>query len=271
MGPALIVIACLAGVPLVLMVIRTAGFAALVRGLEARLEGATPQDVSARLPQEVRDFALRSDATPSDIASRVELTQVAELQQSADDPWRLLEARQTIVTGTPGFVWEAWRDMGPLPKLRVVDSFVGGKGRLRIQLFGLFVPVDATGPDFDRGEALRYLAELPWTPDAILGNAQLRWRMTDTGWAEVSLAVSGRPATLQFRFKGGDIVEFRAENRPALNAEGKLELREWRGYFRNYRMIGTRRVPSEGEVGYVRKGSYRPYFQGRITGYDTVH
>ena len=51
----------------------------------------------------------------------------------------------------------------------MIDAFVQGAGRLTVQLYGLITVANAAGAGIDRGEALRYLAELPWAPDAILG------------------------------------------------------------------------------------------------------
>lgn len=253
----------------VLMAVATAQFAGFVRGLESRLRG-TPERRADSLPAPVREFALRGDATPEDLARRVRLTQEAELRDESAGRWMLLEARQVIDTGAAGFVWEAWQDLGPFPKVRVVDAYAAGAGVLRVLLFGALRVVNATGPEVSRGEAMRYLAELPWAPDAILGNAALDWRMRADGWAEVTLTRDDGPVSVRFRFEAGDIVEFRADNRPALVGRG-IELRSWQGYFRNYQMVGTRRVPVEGEVGYVVGQAYRPYFQCRVTGCETEH
>ena len=132
--------------------------------------------------------------------------------------------------------------------------------------------VDASGPELDRGEALRYLAELPWAPDAILGNPALRWRMVGDDWAEVSMQTADGPVALRLRFDGaGDIVEVFAEARDTTDDEGNPVALPWQGVFRDYRMIGARRIPVEGEVGYIRDEGFRPYWQGRITGYSVVH
>ncbi len=262
---------CAAALVLALLIAR-ARFGAFVAGLEAKLGRNPPVPVADRLPPRVREFAQRCDASADDIAVRVRLTQLAELQREAGGPWYWLEARQTIVTGEPGFVWEGWRPFCGTTKVRVVDSLVNGVGRLRVQIVGLIRIIEAKGVEVDRGEAMRYLAELPWAPDAILGNPAVSWAMDGDDWAVASTDTTGGPVSVRFRFDGaGDIVEFFAKDRPALQPGGGVKLCDWRGYFRNYRMIGTRRIPSEGEVGYVEDGTYRAYFQGRVTGYDTDH
>ena len=233
---------------------------------------ARPVDVSARLPRKVRDFALRADASPGDLASCVQFTQSAEMQLKPGQPWQPLEATQTVAIGTPAFLWQAQQSLGPLPKLQVIDAYIGGQGSLRVRLLGLLGVVNATGPDIDRAEALRYLAELPWAPDAILGNPEIAWHMPDDSHAEAALDVGGNRAVVRFRFDAaGDIIEVYAPTRPTTDDQGNPATCPWQGYFRDYRMIGPRRVPAEAEAGYIRPEGYRAYFQGRITGYAATH
>jgi hypothetical protein len=48
------------------------------------------------------------------------------------------------------------------------------------------------GPEVTAGEALRYLAELPWAPHAPLCNRDLVWRELDDTRVEVATTVRGR-------------------------------------------------------------------------------
>jgi hypothetical protein len=62
--------------------------------------------------------------------------------------------------------------MAGLP-VSVVDSIVGGTGRLEARLLGTITVVKGVGPEFDKGESQRYLSELPLHPDAILSHTHL--------------------------------------------------------------------------------------------------
>jgi hypothetical protein len=251
--------------------IASAQLSVRINALRADLRKAPgPVDVAARLPAKVRDFALRADANPADLAHRIAFTQEAEMQLKRGAPWQPLCARQTVAIGAPGFLWLADQPLGPIAKFRVIDAFTGGRGLLQVMLLGLVRIARITGSEADRAEAMRYLAELPWAPDAILGNPSLRWTMLDDDWAEVSLAEPW--VAVRFRFDAqGDIAEMRARDRPATDPSGKPVTHDWQGYFRDYRMIGPRRIPAEGEVGYLYPDGYRPYFQGRITEYSATH
>ena len=258
---------------LILAFVGSFRFARWAAGLSDQLaRAARPVDISAALPAQVRDFALRADASPDDLAHCVSFVQSAEMQLKPGQPWQPLDATQTVSVGTVGFVWQAQQMLGPVAKINVVDAFVAGQGWLRVRLMGLLRVVNAFGPGFSRAEALRYLAELPCAPDAILGNRHLKWREISHDWVEVSTDVDGAPVAIRFRFDAlGDIVEAQADARATTDDQGQPVDYPWQCYFRDYRMIGPRRIPAEGEAGYLRPDGYRAYFQGRITGYEATH
>jgi len=236
------------------------------------LSQPAPRDVSADLPARVRDFALRAEAHPADLARSVGFTQEAEMQLAPDADWQALSAMQWVATGAPAFVWQAEQDVGFLPKVRVTDAYLPGAAELDVRLLGAVRVAHDAGDAVARGEAMRYLAELPWVPDAILGNPALRWREIDADWVEVATEAVGGPVAVRFRLDpAGDIVEMRASGRPARDGAGQTVLRDWQGHFRDYAQVGPRRIPAEAEVGYVTDGRYRAYFRGRIVTYEATH
>ncbi len=76
-------------------------------------------------------------------------------------------AWQKIGTSVSGFVWRA--DIGPFGSTKVVDSLIAGRGYLEARIFGTLrvARIEGTAA-INEGEVLRYLAELPLNPDAIL-------------------------------------------------------------------------------------------------------
>jgi hypothetical protein len=101
-------------------------------------------------------------------------------------------------------------NLGPLP-LRVVDSYDAGDGLLEVRALGL--PVQRKqGREPAEGEAYRYLAEIPWVPQAIV--ATLSWNGVSwrTGSAEVATRVRGRRLAVLLRFNdAGEIAQTFAE------------------------------------------------------------
>ena len=92
------------------------------------------------------------------------------------DPWRRFAAEQVISIDKPGFAWLARMQAMPLLSARVLDCYVDGEGLLEARLLGSLPLARVAGAQADRGELMRYLAELAWAPHAMLYNPQLSWR-----------------------------------------------------------------------------------------------
>ena len=156
------------------------------------------------------------------------------------------------------------RDELALDHLTAALSFENGQGALQVWLFGSVPIVRISGPEITRGELMRYLAELPWSPDSILHNRALCWTVVEDGVVQVQAGAGKATAAVRFHFDGqGDIAEMQADDRPSAE-DGNIVLRRWRGVFSHYRNVGGRRIPARGEVGYVYDDGYAPYFRGVI-------
>lgn len=235
-------------------------------------QGPSTQDQGNRLPDPVRDFALRAGAVAGPGHLAMVLTQSAEVRLKRRGLFAPFRARQITALGEAGFVWQARRGFGPLVWLRVVDSLVAGEGRLEARLFGALTVAQARGVETTLAEAFRYLAELPWAPDAILGNPDLDWRMTAPDRTEVKLNTRVGTARVTFQFDAtGDIIGMEARDRPATDAEGRPTRYHWRGTFGDYRQVGDRRLPAYGEVGYAYPEGFEVYFRARLTDCRFVH
>ena len=126
------------------------------------------------------------------------------------------------------------------------------------------------GPDADFGELMRYIAELAWTPDAILQNLSLSWREIDESTVEVTAMSDGGVALVALSFdENDDIVEMNAKERCRADGNGMTPT-PWRGFFSNYRLIGGRRIPSHAEVGWVLDSGYYAYWRGDIIEYELL-
>ncbi len=226
--------------------------------------GATPRD---DLPEAVVAFAQRGmmGATPGTAAR---LTQSAEMQRNPGDAWMALTARQVIGTSVTGFAWTASMRAGPIPVVRVLDSYADGHGILAIHVLGAWRLDAFQGPEADVAEAARYLAELPWSPDAILLNRDLAWTPGEST-VDVALDTPGGTARVTLHFDdAGDVVRMTARDRPAMQPDGSLAPMEWEGRYSDYAEIGGRRIPLSSEVGYIHDTGFEPYFRGRTLTYS---
>lgn len=223
----------------------------------------------AALPPLVRAFAERAIGETGDLPTRVSFTQDAALKMRPEAEWTSVTARQVIGIGAPAFAWDARADIMPLVGMRVIDAYVGGEGRLRVRLLGSIPVANATGPEVNYGELYRYLAELPWAPQAILGNPALRWRQIDDASVEVAAETSdGDLARVRLTFDAaGDIVAIEADDRPREEKGAFLHTR-WRGEFTDYRDFGGIRLPAHAEVSWLLDDGPFTYFRGDLVSYE---
>jgi hypothetical protein len=150
--------------------------------------------------------------------------------------------------------------------MHVTDSYQPPDGLLEVRVLGL--PIRRSrGPELAGGEALRYLAEIPWVPQAIVANRQLRWRSVDDDAVEVSTQVSDQQVALQLIFDHGEIVRTFAQ-RPRLEAGGALT--RWVGEFGDYRVFSGIRMPARGEVRWELPEGPFTYWRGTVTSVEAL-
>lgn len=179
------------------------------------------------------------------------------------EKWQPFTAEQDVVTNPPGFVWSATIRMGPLLSVRVMDAYQNGCGILRARLLGVVPVANASGPEMDEGEMMRYLAEAIWYPTALVPDGRLSWRPVDESSALAVLSDKGREVSVKFRFDNQGMIyridadRFRAQN-------GGYRRRPWSAYCGEYALRDGFRIPLEARVVWHFPQLELEYFRGRI-------
>lgn len=239
-----------------------------IEDLRQRLAADRPSstvDIEA-LPEIVRNFARRAGAEVG-APTLVRLTQSATMKLAPDQPWQNLAADHIASNYTSGFVWYASGTMMGFVPIGVVDAFVEGRGVLNARLFNSISVASASGPAADRGEMLRYLAEIPWTPDAILNNPELTWTQINATTVTVSAPTPDGLALVRFVFDdAGDIIHMQADDRPMGFGDAYVPT-PWKGEFSHYTQMGPRRIPTHGEVAWILPEGNYTYFRGELMDY----
>lgn len=226
-----------------------------------------PVATHTELPDRVLDYLARALPDGGVTPDRVRLTQEGVMWRKPDGNALRFCATEEIWVASPAFTWDAHvRASRLLPRLHVVDGLAEGQGRLRVSVLGVPVARDS-GENLTVGEVMRYLAELPWAPHAMLSPA-LRWHVVDETIVEVG-TVAGPHASIGLRFdESGDVVAAFG-HRP--HREGKrTEMRSWTGLYSDYRQLGGIRVPTAAEVHWTLPDGPFTYFRGRVTGLELV-
>jgi hypothetical protein len=201
------------------------------------------------------------------IITAVTLELAGTINLAADEErWTPFTSRQRIVTRRPGFLWDARVSMQLGVVVRVVDSYIAGEGLLQAAILGLFKMADVHGGgEIGRGEFMRFFAEAPWYPTALLPSQGVRWEAVDDRSANATISDGPITLTLLFRFGDAGLIDsFHAEARGATVGKETVML-PWEGRWSDYRAHDGMTVPFSGEVAWMRPEGRKPYFHGTVT------
>jgi len=219
------------------------------------------------LPAPVQRYfrTVLKEGQPVMAAATIELAGTFNMSTTGEQ-WRPFTSRQSVVTRRPGFLWDAQVSLLPGITVRVVDSYIAGKGLLHAAILGLFTMADVSGGgEIARGEFMRYFAEAPWYPTALLPSQGVRWEAVDDRCANATIVDGPLKLTLLFRFNdAGLISSFRADARGATVGKEVVML-PWEGSWSNYQKRDEMTVPLTGEVAWMRPDGRKPYFRGTVT------
>jgi hypothetical protein len=220
-----------------------------------------------RLPLPVQRYfrAALTNGQPIIAVATVEIAGTFNMSATGEQ-WKPFTSRQRIVTRRPGFLWDANILMLPGLKVRVVDSYIAGKGLLQAAILGLFKVADISGEgEIARGEFMRYFAEAAWYPTALLPSQGVRWEAVDDASANATIVDGPITLTLLFRFnEAGLIGSFRSEARGGMVGK-EIVMAPWEGNWSNYQTRDGMTVPFTGEVAWMRPEGRKPYFVGSVT------
>jgi hypothetical protein len=217
----------------------------------------------ALLPKAVVDLATGNGAGRAASPKRIRFTQTGRMRSGPNGRWMGFRAEQTIALDRCSFSWNA--RMGPFGVVQVEDSLDGGRGCLRVKALGVVPLMRApAGKELDRGELMRYLAELAWAPDAILLNRTLRWETPSERCFVVSAGPADNTASVTLECDvAGHVVAVAASDRPMF-ANGQYRATPWFGRFFQYEHHAGYRLPFRAEVGWQIDGEHIVCWEARL-------
>lgn len=191
------------------------------------------------------------------------------MRQDAASGWMKFTARQTISTTSCSFAWRA--RTGPAGMISVRDALIGGEGVLDVRALG-FIPIAHMGGSADatRGELMRYLAELPLAPAAILDNPSLRWRSDGPDRLIVGAGSGDTAAEVTFTLgTDGRVAGVFAPDRPRAEKNSFVPT-PWQGRFRDYRHHLGFWLPFAAEVGWRLNGDDVICWEGQMQSWSNA-
>jgi hypothetical protein len=222
------------------------------------------------LPAPVQRYfrAVLKDGQPIVAAARIEMTGTINMSATGQQ-WKPFTSHQRVVNSAsgsrPGFLWNAKIHMFPGVPAHVEDSYIAGQGQVIAKLLGLFTVAQAHGGgEMARGEFMRYFAEAPWYPTALLPSQGVIWQAVDDTSANATIVDGPISLTLLFRFnEAGFITSVHAQARGAGVGKDMLML-PWDCALSNYQLQDGMLIPMTGEAAWVRPEGRKVYFVGQV-------
>jgi hypothetical protein len=221
------------------------------------------------LPAEVVALATRMGARLDGGSQFAVFEQTGQMWPAPGGKPMNFTARQTVRVDASEFLWRA--TTGLPAGMMIADYLIAGTGGLEVRLLGAFPVAHMVGSaDAAQGEALRYLAELPLNPDAILANRALDWTVVDPKAIKVATGIGAARGEVTLELdEHGLVVGMRAPSRIYTEKNGQTTRHPWRGRFWDYESIGGRFIPRQGEVAWVLAAGDFVYWRGRILNWKT--
>lgn len=242
----------------------------LLTELEASADAARPAEFQLSqlegLPVPVREYLSQVLSAGQRAVESVRIFHSGTFNMGTGDPqWRPFSSRQDVVIAGPGFLWNAHIRMAPGMPARVHDAYVNGRAVLSARLFGLITVMQAPdSPELAQGELLRFLAEAPWYPTALLPGPNVAWASIDEDTARLTLADGSTSVSLDIRFGADGLIDSVYSDGRYRDVDGVQIRTPWEGRFWNYEERDGMLIPLDGEVAWLLPEGRRPYWRGHI-------
>lgn len=177
----------------------------LVRSIGRFPLPAFTSELASGLPEPIQrylHFALRQGQPNIRYAV---IRQWARFRHGEGRPWFTVKATEYLSGMEPGFVWDAVLRHNKVWWRTATLSYVNGKGRGHIKLFGALTLQDVEGRETDASMLFRLLSEQVWLPTGLLPTRTLRWQPVDATSARA--IITDGETTVTATFHVNDIGE----------------------------------------------------------------
>jgi hypothetical protein len=240
-----------------------------VAQLQAAAAGVARYDSAelGGLPDAVQRYfrAVLKQGQPIISTAEIDLTGTFNMSATGEQ-WRPFSSRQRATTQRPGFLWDARVALLPGVPVRVIDSYVAGEGELRAAVLGLYTVAVLRGTgEIARGELMRYFAEMPWYPTALLPSQGVHWQAVAAQAADATLVDGPITLTLHVHFNALGLIESMRADARGTQVGNQTIMVPWECRYANYQQREGVLVPFAGEAAWLRPERRRAYFKGNVT------
>ena len=141
-------------------------------------------------------------------------------------------------------------------------------GLLKASILGVYTVAEESGESVYQGQVLRYLAELPWYPLAILKEKEIQWEQVSDNKVIAKFKGADQVLKVEYTFNTEGLIEkIYTEDRIFSEKKAKYP---WLGEFSKYQNKNGILIPCRGEVSWLINTEKFTYFKGDIQNYNWI-
>ncbi|MGN6346992.1 MAG: DUF6920 family protein [Candidatus Nitrosocosmicus sp.] len=219
------------------------------------------------LPEPVQRYFKYSLQENTNYISYVKLKHEGTFRQSQWQGCMPITGQEYFTTENPGFLWVGKMKPFPIFWIDGKDEFIDGKGNFKIKLLSLVTVADTKGKESDESELMRWLAESPWFPTALLPSKYLHWEKVNSSSDKAIIEYGNIKASAIFYFnEQGQIIKLNADRYRTVNNYYSKD--KWIGYYTNYTKVNDMMIPKEIEAAWNLSSGEFSYAKFKITGIE---
>ncbi len=221
-----------------------------VTALKQEAEGSRPiiELSEPELPGPVLRYLQLAGVQGRPRARLITLEHAGRFRTDPEGDWLPIRGQEWFTTDPPALLWTGTiRSAGFVP-VRARDLYHRGYGEMLVRMASLIPLATARGPEVSVSALLRWLAETPWFPTALVPGEGVRWEGVDERSARAIVRDGSLEASGIFRFgENGLIASFESDER--YRSVGKEQVRTtWLGRYGDYRLQWGLLVPMRASV-----------------------
>ncbi len=183
----------------------------------------------------------------------VRLRHDGDFKTDLNGDWMPITGEEYFRADTPDYIW-----VGTTAWFSARDQYVAGRGSLTVRLLSVLPIQQGSGPSFDQGELLRWMAETAWFPTSLLPNDRVVWSPVDNYSATLTLTDHGQTVSCLMSFNEQDeLVQCKAQR--CNDPKHPETMQTWVCRLFDYREMHGLRIPTQGGAAWVIDGDEKPY------------
>jgi hypothetical protein len=164
--------------------------------------------------------------------------------------WISITGDEYFLVSKPGYIW-----VGTTAWFSALDQYVAGRGSLTVRLLSAFPIQRGSGPSYNQGELLRWLAETAWFPTSLLPGGPVGWLPIDDQSATLTITDHGLTVSCRIDFnETGEIVRCQTQR-----YSDETHIQTWVCHYSDYCDMHHLRVPTRAEAAWLIEGEEKPY------------